>query len=332
MNIHLHKKQSGFAHLELLLIVLVIVAVGGAGYYVYNKSKKSDKSNTTSTQEDSVKTASVSWQKGGIAVEGKYADADIVSVDSKTWRLYYAVQPEVQGNNFEVYSSTSTDGITWKQEPGTRKTMATFPEVIKLKDGRYRMYYQSASVIKSAISTDGLSFSDESGTRIDKANPDNLEFDNVAAPTIIQQDDGTFIMVYRGTINERYAENTPNPTTQLLLWATSTDGLSFTKKGLAIDSRSESLDGQLDGPDIVKWDDGKYHVFMTSYTGVYESMLDSNKFSTPNLAYAGEAKQTSMGFMGAPPGDPTTAKINGTWYMYYGATGSGSGIYYATLK
>lgn len=330
MNIRALKKQDGFAHLELLVVVLVVAAVGAAGYYVYNKTQKSDTSTSTSTQEST--KSSQSWQKGDLAINGKYADADVVAIDSNTWRMYYAIQPEVQGNNFEVYSATSTDGKTWKEEPGTRKTMATFPEVIKLKDGRYRMYYQSAAVIKSAISSDGLSFTDESGTRVDKSNTDSLTFDNVAAPTIAQTDDGTFIMVYRGTINERYAANTPNATTQVLMWATSADGLSFTKKGIAIDSRNDTLDGQLDGPDLVKWDDGQYHVFMTSYTGVYESTLDSNKFSTPKLAYAGEAKQTSMGFTGAPPGDPTTAKINGTWYMYYGATGSESGIHYATLK
>src|SRR3989344_19364 len=327
------KDEKGIAGvIEIILIAAIVGVLGFVGYKVL-QSKKDNKATQTTTASSSQPAAKeLIWQKGDVAVSGKYADADIVKVDEKTWRLYYAVQPEVQGNNFEVYSSTSTDGKTWKQDSGTRKTMATFPEVIKLKDGRYRMYYQSAGVIKSASSSDGLSFSDESGTRIDKSNSDNLEFDNVAAPSIIQQDDGTFIMIYRGTINKRYAENTPNATTQVLMWATSADGLSFTKKGIAIDSRNETLDGQLDGPDIVKWDDGKYHVFMTSYTGVYESTLDSNKFSTPKLAYAGEAKQTSMGFMGAPPGDPTTAKISGAWYMYYGATGSESGIYYATLK
>lgn len=46
--------------------------------------------------------------------------------------------------------------------------MATFPDVIKLADGRFRMYFQNAGVIKSAISTDGLTWQDEAGTRIDK--------------------------------------------------------------------------------------------------------------------------------------------------------------------
>lgn len=327
------KDQRGIAHLVGIIAVVLVLAVGFVGYRVMQSKKDKEATTpvatTTTTTTETKKEAT--WQKGGVAVAGKFADADIVSVDDKTWRLYYAIQPEVQGNNFQVYSATSTDGKTWTQEAGTRKTMATFPEVIKLKDGRYRMYFQSAGVLKSAISSDGLTFKDESGTRIDKSNPDNLVFDNVAAPTTIQLDDGTFVMIYRGTINTRYAENTPNATTQLLQWATSTDGLTFTKKGIAVDSRNSTLNGQLDGPDIVKWDDGKYHVFVTSYTGVYEFTFDGTTFGTPNLAYSGEAKQSGSGFMGAPPGDPTVAKIGGTWYMYYGASVTTGGIDYATL-
>ena len=321
--------QKGFSIVELLAVIVVLGMIGGLGYYTYNKtkSKTTQEPTTQTTQTEEVKAT---WKKGDFAVKGKYADADVVNVDSKTWRMYYATQPEVQGNNFEVYSATSKDGKTWTPDAGTRKTMATFPDVVKLKDGRYRMYYQNAGVIKSAISTDGLTFTDESGTRIDKQNPDNLTLDNVAAPSVAQQDDGTFVMIYRGSINQRYASNTPNPTTQLLLWATSTDGLTYTKKGIAIDSRNATLDGQLDGPDFVKWDNDKLHVFMTSYTGVYESIFDGAEFSDPTLAYAGEAKETAQGFTGAPPGDPTVAKIDGTWFMYYGDTGANSGIHYAT--
>lgn len=321
--------QKGFSVVEFLAVIVVIGLIGGLGYYTYNKTK-SKVVDTSPAKTAEAPSEQKSWKKGDFAVKGKYADADVLSIDTTTWRMYYATQPEVQGNNFEVYSATSTDGKTWTQEPGIRKTMATFPDVVKLKDGRYRMYYQNAGVIKSAISSDGLTFTDEAGTRMDKQNPDNLTLDNVAAPTVAMQDDGTFVMVYRGTINQRYASNTPNPSTQLLLWATSTDGLTFTKKGIAIDSRNKTLDGQLDGPDIVKWHDDKYHVFMTSYTGVYESVFDGVKFTDPTLAFAGEAKETTQGFTGAPPGDPTVAKIDGTWFMYYGDTGANSGIHYAT--
>lgn len=310
---------------EILLVVTVLGVIGFGGYKVM-QSRKSNKD--TSSSKKTTATAKT-WTAGDIAVEGQFADACVVKVSDSLWRLYYAIQPEVTGNRFEVYSATSSDGITWTQEAGSRKTMATFPEVIKLEDGQYRMYFQSAGVIKSAISSDGLSFTDESGTRIDTVNSENLTFDNVAAPSIIQNKDGLFVMVYRGTINVRYAENTPSPTTQVLMWATSSDGLTFTKKGLAIDSRNSTLNGQLDGPDIVLWDDGNYRVFATSYTGVYEFTFDGTTFGGPTLAFAGEAKQTNMGFTGAPPGDPTTAKIGDTWFMYYGKT---NGIAYATLK
>lgn len=322
--------QRGIALvIEIILVLLVLGVAGFIGYRVYLANQKptdSSQANTTTAQEQA-------WQSGDFAVKGTYADADVVKINDTTWRLYYATQPEVQGNNFEIYSATSADGKTWTPDPGTRKTMATFPEVIKLADGRYRMYFQSAGVIKSAISTDGLSFTDEPGTRIDKTNSDNLAFDNVAAPTITQLNDSTFVLIYRGTINTRYAANTPNPTTQLLLWATSTDGLTFTKKGIAVDSRNSTLNGQLDGPDITKWDDGAYRVFVTTYTGVYDFSFDgASSFGTPGLAFAGEASQDTQGFHGAPPGDPTVAKIDGTWFMYYGNTGSESGIHYATLK
>lgn len=332
--IKLRKSESGLAHPGLLLLVVVVIAlIGFAGYRVYtsNKGKETASTPTTaSTKEEKVEQAKT-WSKVGYAVKGKYADADVVQIAENKWRLYYAVQPEVQPNNFEVYSATSTDGKKWKQESGTRKTMATFPDVVKLENGKYRMYYQSAGVIKSAISSDGLSFSDESGTRVGTNNSEGLNFDNVAAPTVAQLDDDSFVMVYRGSINKRYAANVPNQTTNVFMWATSDDGLTFKQKGLALDSRNSTLSGQLDGADLSKWDD-EYKVFMTSYAGVFEASFDGKKFGEPKLAFAGNAKKQGDMYMGQPPGDPTLAEIDGTWFMYYGATGDESGILYATYK
>lgn len=326
------QNQQGIAHpVMLLLFVIVLGAAGFAGWRVVQAGKDKESPVPTTSNSSHENVEELSWAKGGVAIDGKYADADVVQIDSKTWRMYYAVQPEVRPNNFEVFSATSTDGKAWKTDPGTRKTMATFPDVVKLKDGRYRMYYQNAGEIKSAISSDGLSFTDESGTRIDRSNADGFTFDNVAAPSVARLDDGTFVMIYRGTINQQYALNTPNPTTQLLFWATSKDGLSFTKKGIAIDSRNGTLSGQLDGPDIVRWDDESYKVHMTSYTGVFEASFDGEEFSEAKLAFAGDAKKQGDNFMGQPPGDPTLARFGGGWFMFYGSTGESSGIHYAVL-
>lgn len=324
------KDEQGIALvIEIIVIAAVLAVIGFIIWRVYDATQKTvedskPKQNTEAKGDD--------WKEVGYAIKGAYADADVVKVKDNLWRMYFATQPEVQGNNLEVYSATSSDGQTWKQEDGTRKTMATFPDVIKLSDGRWRMYFQQAGVIKSAISSDGLVFTDEPGTRIDTSNSENLTFNNVAATTTAQLDDGTYLMIYRGTINQRYAQNTPNPSTSLLMWATSTDGLAFTKKGIAQDSRNATLAGQLDGPDIVRFDDGNYRIFTTSYTGVYEFGFNGTTFSYPTLAFAGQAKKVGDNFNGAPPGDPTLAKINGIWYIYYGNTGSQSGIWYATSK
>ncbi|MBI1952161.1 hypothetical protein HYS42_00360 [Candidatus Saccharibacteria bacterium] len=321
------KNQRGIAHLVALIGVIVVLAVGFAGYKVMqsNKDKEDDSKTTTTTT-----TKTETWKDGDYAVKGTYADADVLKIEDNKWRMYYGVQPEVQGNQLEVYSATSTDGKTWTQESGTRKTFATFPAVVKLTDGKYRMYFQNASVIKSAISSDGLSFSDEAGTRIDTSNSENLTFDNVAAPTVLLNADGIYTMVYRGTMNGRYVSDTPNSTTQLLMWATSTDGLTFTKKGIAVDSRNSTLRGHLDGPNIVKWDDGSTRVYVTNYNGVYMYSFDGSKFTGQTLAFTLDTDGKAV--YGIPPGDPTLAKINNVWYMYYGSTGTTSGIHYATLQ
>lgn len=337
----LNKDQRGVAFIAELLVFLVITSlVGYIGWRIMqSRGVKTGGSDVTLQQGNQKTKAAKSWQEAGYAVKGKFADADIVQISENKWRLYYSIQPEVQGNNFEVYSSVSSDGQSWTKESGTRKAMATFPNVVKTSGGKYRMYYQNAGVIKSATGSDGLNFTDDPGTRVDTSNSQGLTLDNVAAPTVYLMDDDTYLMVYRGTINKRYAADTPNSVTQLLFWATSKDGLNFTKKGVAIDTRNGTLRGQLDGPSIVKWDDGKLHIFSTTYAGVYEFIFENNKFSTGSLAFtlganSGEAAPPAgvPQTVAPPPGDPTLAKIDGIWHMYYGATGEKSGIHYGLYK
>lgn len=275
-------------------------------------------------------STSYDWKVGGAAVKGKFADADVVDLGGGSKRMYYAIQPEVVGNNFEVYSATSTNGKKWTQESGTRKTMATFPDVVKNADGTYRLYYQSAGVIVSAISSDGLTFTDEEGTRIDKANSLGVTFDNVAAPTVFLKIDGTYLMVYRGTYDKAYkGEKVPNKDTQILLWATSADGLTWVKKGLAVDTRNSTLYNLGDGPELFTWKDGGTYLSFWSYSGVYWSKFTGKKFAKPAKVFA-LAEATKMNKFPTPtPGDPTYAKFGKKWFMYYGGS---NGIQYATLK
>jgi len=329
-------------------VVGILVGIGviiAGGLYFWNNRPTSESPEQqvapkTAKTKSSPSAAQSAWQKGGLAVEGKFADAEVIDLGKGQYRMYYAVEPEVQGNNLEIYSATSTDGINWTQEEGTRKTMATFPDVVLVPEGQYRLYFQTAGVIKSALSKDGLTFVDEAGTRLDATppagGPDNLTFENVAAPTTAKIGE-EYVMVYRGTINEPYSTSvkTPNQNTQVLLWATSKDGLTWEKKGLAIDTRNATLFGLGDGPEWARWDADTMKLFFWSYKGVFSSTFSNGTFSAPRFEYTTPSTSdapipTENQFPPNPPGDPTLLKVGSTWYMYYGV--HTVGITYATLK
>ncbi len=268
------------------------------------------------------------WKGGNIAIAGKYADADITISDNGKYRMYYSEEPEVPGFKGRVYSALSSDGKNWAQEEGTRKEWATFPSVIKLQDGKYKMYFQNMGVIKSAVSSDGLSWKDEVGIRIDTSNNAGLKLENVAAPTLIKINN-EYIMVYRGTINEKYPAQVPNNNIQLLLWATSKDGLNFEKKGIALDSRTDVFHGLLDGPEFVEWGNNEVRLYFWSYSGVYHMTYKDGAFSK-DVVFDYSANSNPLNqFPENPPGDPTLEKINDKWLMYYGQ--HTKGIYYAAL-
>ncbi len=336
----------------IVSIVLAVVIVG-AGWLLYvllatpEESESPANTATTNSNRSSVNVnvaianlnnsvaPESAWQRAGRAIAGTYADADIVDLGNGQWRLYYSIEPEVVGNKFECYSAVSSDGVNWTEEAGVRREFGTFPDVVHLADGRWRMYFQNSGVIKSAISDDGLEWTDESGTRVDATNDLGLTFDNVAAPTT-KYINGQYVMVYRGTIAERYATDVPNSSTQLFLWATSPDGLTFEKRGLFLDSRNTTFDGLLDGPELVTWNEDTFRLYFWSYTGVYHVEF-ANLAQVPNELGISEpvfdyttSTATNVLFPPNPPGDPTLAQIAGTWFMYYGV--HTEGIDYATLE
>ncbi|MCL5410503.1 MAG: hypothetical protein M1324_01460 [Patescibacteria group bacterium] len=327
------EKKPVNRHYWVYLVILLVIVASVIAILAFRKTKDESAEapeSTTAEQKTNQGTKSTAaWKEGGTAVAGKFADADVVDIGDGKFRMYYSVEPEVPGNKLEVYSATSSDGKTWQKEEGTRKVMATFPDVMKLDDSRYRMYFQNAGVIKSATSTDGLNFTDEKDERVSKEETGyNLE--NVGAQTTTKLDDGTYLMVYRGMIKEPYktTEKVPNNNTQIFFYATSSDGLNFVKKGLAIDSRNEILFGLVDGAEFTKWDNGELRLYFWSYKGVYHSVYKNGKFSEPVFDFT-NSTDTNVKFAPNPPGDPTLAKINGTWYMYYGQ--HEKGIYYAAL-
>ncbi|HLC44101.1 MAG TPA: hypothetical protein VJK08_03185 [Patescibacteria group bacterium] len=336
----LDEKPGNKTVLIVSVILILLILAAGIYYFVIRSEKAETPSNTSSTTENTATTSEQSsvakevWQDGQVAVAGNFADADVVDLGAGQFRMYYSVEPEVPNNKLEVYSAVSTDGKSWTKEAGTRKTFATFPDVIKLPNGTWRMYFQNAGVIKSATSADGLSWTDEPGTRVDKTES-GFNLENVGAQSTTILADGTYLMAYRGMINKPYetTEKLPNQNTQLFFYATSTDGLSFTKKGISVDSRNSTLLGLTDGAEWVNWQVGgsqaELRLYFWSYKGVYSAAYTSGAFSEPVFQFTKNTDALAR-FPENPPGDPTLAKINDTWFMFYGQ--HTKGIYYATLQ
>ena len=268
------------------------------------------------------------WKYGGSAIEGNYADSDFVELGEGQYRMYYAIEPEVPGNQLEVYSATSSDGIKWTPESGIRRTFTVFPDVVKLPDGTWRMYFQNQGVIKSAISSDGLSWKDESGIRVDTKNNAGFTFEKVAGPTTIA-DGSRYIMAYSGAISGKY-KDAPNNNMAVLMWATSTDGLKFEVQGMVLDTRNDKYYGFADTPDLIRWDDGTIKMFFWGYFGIYESTFTGNGFTEPEMVYEAKDEDPMHRFPSSPPGDPTLGKVGSQWFMYYGQ--HTKGIFYATME
>ncbi len=95
---------------------------------------------------------------------GPVADVTAIQLADGRVRLYLFAQG--QGTRSAI--STNAEGTTFTAETGMRSTTATWgqPRVLRLSDGRIRLYYTSGDGVRSGISTDGLTFTEESGTRI----------------------------------------------------------------------------------------------------------------------------------------------------------------------
>ncbi len=318
--------------------MVIIAALVGVGIYVYSWHE-----HKISPAGQSISSAAGTWRFGGQALvnENYAADPDVVKLENGQWRMYYGqspTQPNTQPNqpaNHPILSAISTNGKIFKPEPGVRIANGAFPDVIHLHNGQWRMYYQGGQGIISALSTDGLNWQQDPGVRVTTSNPNNLNLYQVGAPTIMQQKDGTFVMVYAGYMHGKYNSQVPNQDTHLFLWATSEDGLAFTVKGIALDSRNNTYQGWLDGPEWALW--GKnWRLFYWGYAGIYYATFNGNSFGTGQLAYQGQnASNNPMAkFQPHPPGDPTLMKIGNTWYLYYDMMLNNGHdlIYYATQQ
>ena len=77
----------------------------------------------------------------------------ILKVDTG-YRLYHTKSPRYDPEAREkIYSASSPDGISFTEDSGVRMENADAPCVVKLPDGRFRMYYQAPPPSRKAAHT-----------------------------------------------------------------------------------------------------------------------------------------------------------------------------------
>lgn len=255
------------------------------------------------------------------------ADAEVFEFPGGVVRLYYSVL----GGGHPIRSKVSTDGgLTWVDEPGDRLTNAVFADVVKISSGKYRMYFQSQEPgevgFGSALSTDGLTWVREPGIRLAPGGEQG-DVKVIGGQSTTQLLDGTWLMAYIGSSGLMTGAGAS------IYWATSVDGLSFTKRGMALDgSPLAKYNVGYDGTELARWDDGTVKLYFRGEKGIERVVFTGKSFTTTPVLLV--PNTTGPGFPDVP-GDPTLARFGGRWHLFHGSgpkmspTNKDEGIYEA---
>jgi len=206
------------------------------------------------------------WTKQGLAVDlGSGGDYDSVGVwhpfvinDGGTYKMWYTGW---NGSNSRILYATSIDGIAWTKEsmvldignPGALDDFGVvIPQVIK--DGlEYKMWYTgedgSTERILYANSSDGVNWNKQ-GLVLDTGAPGQLDDTDVRTYHVLKEY-GEYKMWYGGFDGSTYR----------MLYANSSDGISWNKQGLAVNVGSPGAldDTHVGGGSIVN-DNGLYRM------------------------------------------------------------------------
>ena len=165
----------------------------------------------------------LSPQEGG-AGDFRVVSSEVVPVgDGRQLRMYFECCAGSQAVTNSVRSATSSDGLKWTMDPGTRVESDghnyASPRIVFLDDGRCRMYlFDRGRGIISYVSNEGLEFHPEPGLRMAQDGP----YDSLCAfaPEIVRVAGADYVMYYAGYSRPDRAD---------ILRAVSSDGLTWQK-------------------------------------------------------------------------------------------------------
>jgi len=192
----------------------------------------------------------------------------------------------------------------------------------------YRMWYSASDGstyrILSASSNDGIAWTKQ-GLVLDVGGPGTVDDLLVWDPAVLLTG-GTYYMWYTG-------QSTADPPRAKILFATSPDGLTWSKQGVVLSPGSA---GTLDQDYVA-------NPAVRAVGSVFEMIYMGGSGGVQRLFFARSADLTAWEKLGlaldvlAPDESPTVVQptflveANGDWSVYYAARGSSLRIYYATL-
>ena len=208
-----------------------------------------------------------------IVVSGCVTGPERISPDTTPSESIATNEPEPVSENVvydnEIQSETNpapiepmTASITfsWQKDEGSRIVDGSVPFIHRLNGEKSRLYYCKDDQILSAISSNDLTFTKEPGVRISAGT--GFE-SHVCDPTIVNLPNGKMRMYYKGA-------NTMQPgpgSVHKVYSAISSDGITFQKEGLRIDSETSGDDGWASVPDAILLPDGRVRLYYVTAAG-----------------------------------------------------------------
>ncbi|HLD96240.1 MAG TPA: hypothetical protein VI794_00730 [Patescibacteria group bacterium] len=273
------------------------------------------------------------WKEEGVIFsDPTIHNVEVTPLPDGRFRMYFH-----QGD--QMKSAISTDARTFQIESGVRLT-GSMPAIVKLPDGKWRMFYQvvenGKGIFKSALSSDGLTWAVEKGIRLSPGG--EFDPDNIVHPTVIALPQGGYRMYYDGEVRR-----TEQEFTWRILSATSTDGLTWTKDpGVRINVNEGPLDADLVWSSHAEYYNltNTYQLYFSAQTpadnlidGIYSATSEDGLLFTvsgkPELTPTKESGESGTGGQKGSYQDPFVLELTEEKIMYYWI--NGSGIYSARL-
>ncbi len=206
------------------------------------------------------------WSKKGTVVSPTLSEESdrvikpAVIKDNGTYRMWYTGRA-TSTSPYKIFYATSQDGYSWDKKgvvlsPTGDETSVYFCSVIN-DSGTYKMWYvaknDTSTSIRYAESIDGMNWT-KKGVVISPT-AGGWDASNV---------DGGWILKENSTYKMWYAGNDGVNITHIC-YATSLDGINWTKKGVVLDGGGSYESKALKYPSVVRMPDGIYRMWYTAY-------------------------------------------------------------------